>query len=401
VLPVVVGAIQVIGCRIAERGQPEALPLDAVAYLLLLAGPAALLVRRRWPLAALGVALAATVTYLVQGYPEGPLFLASIVALFTAVQRAHRPTVWALSAAAYLTFVALGHRSVGEYVVVGAWSAVAVVLAEAARVRGQHFAELARTRAEATRARQEQSRREASDERLRIARELHDVLGHHLSLINVRSGVALHLLDSKPEQAREALSAIKLASAEALREMRGVLAALQVRDESAPRSPAPGLAGVEALAEETRAAGIDVALHLEGEPVELPGELDRAAYRIIQEALTNVRRHAGPAAKATITIGYGDQILALRVENTGPNPPPSTSDEASGQASGQAADEASGRASGGASAEAPGVAWNGAGTGIPGMRERAAALGGTLTTEVLAGGGFRVAARLPLNPRLP
>src|SRR5439155_25583391 len=126
-------------------------------------------------------------------------------------------------------------------VTVGAWLVVALAFAEMIRVRTAHFAEMARTRAESARARAEQEKRQASEERLRIAQELHDVLGHHLSLINVQAGVGLHLMDERPEQARAALTAIKQASAEALREVRAVLGVLRADEERAPRAPGPSL----------------------------------------------------------------------------------------------------------------------------------------------------------------
>jgi len=191
------------------------------------------------------------------------------------------------------------------------------------------------------------------------------VLGHHLSLINVRAGVGLHLLDSQPDEARAALSAIKVASAEALHEVRGVLAALNPQTDAAPRSPAPGLADVDGLAADARAAGLPVSVRRHGPAVALPATVDRAAYRIVQEALTNVRRHAGPAAEATVDITYGGTVLNLRVEDTGtPAAPAPTRDDG--------------------------------GNGIPGMRERAAALGGSLTAGPRPGGGFRVDAVLPV-----
>jgi signal transduction histidine kinase len=385
-LAALVGAIQVVGTTWASGGQPDATHLDGLAYALLVAGPAALLLRRRAPLLALIVAVAATVAYALTDYPRGPFFVAALIALFGAVRRSRRQAVWAVVAAGYAGYLGLGwivprigamelaRPSLAHALVVGVWVGVALALAEAARVRGEYFAEIARTRAESARARSEQSRRQASEERLRIARELHDVLGHHLSLINVRAGVALHLIDSQPEQAREALGAIKQASAEALREVRGVLAALHPQDESAPRSPAPGLTDLDRLADEARAAGLPLTVHREGEPRPLPAEVDRAAYRIIQEALTNVRRHAGPAATATVVVGYGQRALALRVDDTGAGPPIPTT---------------------------PGGLDGDAANGIPGMRERAVALGGVLTTEALPGGGFRVDANLPLEPPAP
>ncbi len=217
------------------------------------------------------------------------------------------------------------------------WFVLALVLAEAIRVRSAHFAEMRRTMAERARARDEQERRQASEERLRIAQELHDVLGHHLSLINVQAGVGLHLMADNPDQARVALEAIKQASTEALGEVRAVLSALRPKDEKAPRAPAPSLAGLDALIAPEHTVII-------GEPRPLPPEVERAAYRIVQESLTNVRRHARPGAVATVTIDYGTSALLVRVADDGRGAPAS---EKSGE-----------------------------GTGIAGMRTRAEALGG-------------------------
>jgi signal transduction histidine kinase len=379
--PVLLAAIQVLGCTLAARNQPLATHLDWLGYLLLVAGPAALLVRRIQPLLGLVVGLAAALVYLAIGYPTGPFFLAALLLLFASARRSPRGLTQVVCAVAYGLYVALAFGpytvggqtlvkpSLGQYVVVGAWLAVALALAEASRFRGERVAEYARAQAEANRARREQTRRQASDERLQIARELHDVLGHHLSLINVRAGVGLHLIDSRPEEARAALDAIKTASAEALREVRGVLAALNPDDRrhaDAPLAPTPGLADVGSLAEDARAAGLPVNLDVTGEPADLPAAVDRAAYRIVQEALTNVRRHAGNEARATVAIDYTDDALRVRVDNDGAAPP------------------------GGVPAE---------GNGIPGMRERAAALGGTLTARPRPEGGFRVVATLPLTVR--
>ena len=375
-LPLLIAAIQVTGCLAASRGQGPANALDGLAFALLVGGPLALLWRRTHPVLTFAVVQVATVAYLVLDYPRGPFFVAAIVALFNAARHGHRVAAWIITGAGYLVYVLVtqfnlfigGHHlspdSLGEYVVIAAWTAVALAIAEVARTRTEHFAEVARTRAEAARARQEQARRQASDERLRIAQELHDVLGHHLSLINVRAGVALHLLDTKPEQARDALGAIKVASSEALREVRTVLATLN-GDQAPPRTPAPGLADVDGLAEDARGAGLTVHLRRTGPSEEVPGDVGRATYRIVQEALTNVRRHAGPTPTVDIDLNVGPDELRVRVDDSGVGAVPSTSD----------------------------------GNGIPGMRERAAALGGTLVADARPGGGFRVEARLPLRTR--
>jgi signal transduction histidine kinase len=376
--PLLVAAIQVTGCLLASQGQPAATHLDGLGYALLVAGPAALVWRRSQPVLTFALVQIATVGYLVLGYPNGPFFLAALLALFRTVRVGHRVAAWVMTGTGYMAYVlatqdavVIGGRStvpasLGQYVVVAAWTAVALAIAEVTRIRTENFEEMARARAESARARQEQARRQASDERLRIAQELHDVLGHHLSLINVRAGVALHLLDTRPEQAREALGAIKQASAEALREVRTVLSTLNPDDTTPPRSPAPVLADVDRLVKDATDAGL--AVHIErtgtsgGGVRPLPAEVERAAYRIVQEALTNVRRHAGPVASVTVVLGYAPDELLVRVEDTGSGSESSTSE----------------------------------GNGIPGMRERAAALGGTLVAEPRSSGGFRVEAHLPL-----
>jgi signal transduction histidine kinase len=376
--PLMVAVIQIVGTAWAARSGGSA--LDAFAIAALLIGPAALVARRRLPLTALVVTLTVAVVYQVSDHPHGPIFLSVVVAVFGAAHRVRRETVWAVVSAGYLGFVTLvvaAHRGVArvfgiglsrpsaaECVAVGLVLAVAVTLAEAARVRAEHFREMGRVRAAADQARKEQARRQASDERLRIAQELHDVLGHHLSLINVRAGVALHLLDSQPDQTREALEAIKQASAEALREVRGVLATLSPdQPEPAPRTPTQGIADLADLVATARAAGLPVSLESTGTPRPVPPDLDRAVYRVAQEALTNIRRHAGAGARGTIRLEWADETLRLVITNTG---------------------------------TAGSVPTDAAGNGIPGMRERATALGGTLHAGLTVN-GFEVRATLPIR----
>jgi signal transduction histidine kinase len=196
---------------------------------------------------------------------------------------------------------------------------------------------------------------------MRIARELHDVLAHNISLINVQAGVALHLMDEQPGQSRSALAAIKQASNDALGELRSVLDVLRQGDEAPPRAPASGLAQLDSLVAGAGATGLEVRTRVEGTPRPLPAGTDLAAFRIVQESLTNVTRHAGPAT-ATVLVRYGDD-LTVQVDDDGRGP------EAAG----------------------------GPGNGIRGMRERVAALGGELTTGPRPDGGFRVLARLPLD----
>jgi signal transduction histidine kinase len=351
-LALLVGLIQVVGTRV------EAGHVPGPAYLLLLAGPLALLFRARHRVPVVAVTVAVTLAYLVLGYPYGPVVLAPLVAVLGALRAGYRAPVWGIVLAGYVVDVVLGRlpgvhlrapgvvHSLLMLFVIG----VVFLVGEAARVQSRYLTEFARARAE-------QQRRQASEERLRIAQELHDVLGHHLSLINVQAGVGLHLMDEQPEQARTALVAIKDASAEALREVRSVLGILRSEDESAPRTPAPSLANLPSLVEDAGATA-----SVDGPARELPAEVDRAAYRIAQEALTNVRRHAGPGATAAVLIGYDPDALTVRVRDDGVGGPPVED-----------------------------------GNGIAGMRARAAALGGTLTAGPADGGGYLVEARLPLK----
>ncbi len=339
--------------------------MDVVAYALLAAGPAALVVRRRLPSVALTLAFAATLAYALLGYARGPIFLALIIAFFTAVLKERRGFAWTVLALGYGAFLFLPHwagqeRAPSLAVAVGlaAWLLLLAAAAEGLRARRRRAIEEARNR-------DEEARRRASEERLQIARELHDVLAHNISLINVQAGVALHLIDERPEQARSALATIKDASRETLREMRSVLGALRRVDEDLPRSPTPSLARIEDLIAKAEASGLQARVKVDGRVRKLPAGTDLAAFRIIQEALTNVARHSG-RTEARVRISYGDDELLVQVDDDG-------------------------LVTGPASASA-----SGGGNGIPGMRERAAALGGTLRAGIRPGGGFRVHARLPL-----
>jgi signal transduction histidine kinase len=349
--------------------------LGLLAHLLLVAGPIALGLRRRAPILALVIAGAASIGFGLLTEPHWTYAVAPVVALFSLSRKGRQRQAVVAAAVGYVAYVGVlgvfpGPLGVAEparielrdAVLLGAALALTVVLGAAAKVRSEHYAEMVKVQAERARAREEQERRQASEERLRIARELHDVLGHHLSLINVQAGVGLHLMDNRPEQAREALTAIKTASAEALREVRAVLGVLRPEEEAAPRQPALGL---DRLADLTADAGLEVTTTITGERRPLPAEVDRAAYRIVQEALTNVRRHAAPGAKATITIAYAEAELRLSISNDGVADPDSEPDDDRG-------------------------------SGITGMRARAESLGGKLTAAPRPEGGFEVTACLPV-----
>jgi signal transduction histidine kinase len=230
-----------------------------------------------------------------------------------------------------------------------------------------HAARLEERTAELERAREELARRAVVEERLRLARELHDVVAHAMSVIAVQSGVGAHVADSRPEEVGKALAAIEATSRSALTELRRLLGVLRQDGEpQASLAPVPGLADLDALLAEVAKAGLAVKLRVQGRPAPLPAGLDLSAYRIVQEALTNVVKHAGPA-RAQVVVGYGDHEVRVEVTDDGRGAATSASD---------------GRA--------------GTGHGLIGMRERVAAFGGDLEVGPRPGGGFRVAARLPL-----
>jgi signal transduction histidine kinase len=366
-----VGVPQVLFTYIATRHNTGRRDLDALAFALLVLGPVALAWRRRHPVPVLAVNLAATEAYYLLGYRWGPVFLSLAVAFWVTLTAGHRLPAWIAAAVGYGAYFGLAFLvgwgpppTVTQAVAVAAWLLLVVVAAEVGRARREQAAEVVRTR-------EEEARRRASEERLRIARELHDVVAHSISLINVQASTALHLIDERPEQARTALAAIKQASKEALGELRSVVDVLRQSDEAPPRAPAPSLARLEELVSGVRAAGLEVLTKVEGDQRPLPAPVDLAAFRIVQEALTNVHRHAG-AATATVHVAYGKRDLTVRVD-----------------------DDGRGGASGGRGASSDGT--SGGGAGIPGMRERVAALGGELEAGPRGEGGFRVLARLPLD----
>jgi signal transduction histidine kinase len=362
------GVVQVLLTLGASRNQPDRQSLDLLAFLLLAAGPVALLWRRRSPVGVLAVVMASNVLYFGLGYPYGPVWLALIVAFWTAVTGGARRAAWItafVGLAAYYALAALLDRvppaTAAPIAAHLGWLLLVLAVAEVALAVRQRRQAAERTRAE-------EERRRAGEERMRIARELHDVLAHNISLINVQAGVALHLMDEQPGQSRSALVAIKQASNDALGELRSVLDILRQGDEAPPRAPASGLASLDRLVAGAEATGLPVSTRVEGTPRPLPAGTDLAAFRIVQESLTNVTRHAGPAS-ATVLVRYGDKDLTVQVDDNGKgSEPPSAADGSLRP-----------------------------GRGLVGMRERVAALGGELTTGPRPGGGFRVRARLPLD----
>jgi len=374
-LPLALLAVQlVVAATIEGRWQlfSPTRSFGPVDWALLVVGPVALVARRRHPVLVLWVTFAATLS------PSGTglTHLSFLVAFFLAVTAGERLPAFLALAFTFVWTIWLAPLAYGYAVPapidalgLAGWLLAVAIAAEATRIRGE--------RAAATRAnRQIDQRRQRSEERLRIAREVHDVIGHNISLINVQASMGLDLMDSQPEQARAALSAIKSVSKEALEELRTMLTTLRQDDDVAPRAPAPGLDRLPELIELTRAAGLTVEVEVTGKAPPLPAAVHLAAYRIVQESLTNVTRHAG-RARVTVRVTYGDAAVGLEIDDDGAVP-----------------------AGGGPSGAGPagGNHATGTGSGITGMRERAAALGGDLSAGFRRGGGFRVSARLPVRP---
>ncbi|MFF3321934.1 sensor histidine kinase [Streptomyces sp. NPDC002889] len=342
--------------------------------LLILVAAGALVFRRRHPMAVLVVTAGVSVVELVAGDPAAPVAMSAVIALYTVASRTDRPTTWrvGLLTMGVLTGAAMffgsGPWYTQENLGLFAWTGMAAAAGDAVRSR-RAFIDAIRERAErAERTREEEARRRVAEERLRIARDLHDVVAHHIALVNVQAGVAAHVMDKRPDQAKEALAHVREASRSALDELRATVGLLrQSGDPEAPTAPAPGLAVLDELVTTFRQAGLPVEVARADDGVTPPAAVDLAAYRIVQEALTNVQKHAGAEAKAEVSVVRVGSTLEVTVLDNG--------------------------------AEAEQSSTDGGGHGLLGMRERVTALGGRLSAGPRYGGGFRIQAILPLKTR--
>jgi signal transduction histidine kinase len=329
-----------------------------------------LLFRSRQPLPSLTVVLVASTVQFQLGAGDMPQSWFAFLLCFYSVA-AHEEMRQALVGAG-LTAVAVLATDVTKLVagepiedVVTVWFFLGGVFGFGRWLRGRrHESELVRQKAELLESRREEvERAAAAEERSRIARELHDLVAHNMSVIVLQAQGASRVLERDPTAARSALSAIENSGRQGLEELRRLLGLLRTEDEDAPLDPQPGLRNLTAFVEQVRAAGLPVELKLEGEWASLPPSLDLSAYRIVQEALTNALRHAGPA-HATVTVSRHSGDLEVEIVDDGP----------------------------GAASEA------GSQLGLVGMRERVNVYGGTLETGRRPEGGFRVRARLPIEP---
>jgi len=360
------GVVLVAGSVTAEiRQVPPRRPLDLLGWsiigLVFLAVP----LRRRWPRLTLVGAAAATGLFLAIGYPYGPVFF--VVAIVGYSLAAHSPPREAglglLGAVAILAVTQIqvrpADRLAGQLAVLllasAVWLGIPAWLGFTVQLWRRHAAEVRDRRRRSELAEQEQAERAAMAERLRLSREVHDIVAHSLSMISLRAGAALHVIARQPAEAEAALRSIRESSGAALRELRQAVASLR---EAAPTA---GAADLTALVERVSGDQVKVTLDVEGEQRALPAEVDGCLYRIAQESLTNVVRHAG-APTAQVRLRYADDAVALEVTDNGSGVPTG----------------------------APG-----AGHGIAGMRERAEELGGFIEAGAGPAGGFRVYAWLP------
>lgn len=367
---VVVGTT--ITANIGETASPH-----PVAYALALVLGALMFIRRRWPVGTLVATTAVLLAYYTSSFPPVGLAVPVAAALYSAAEQGRLR--WAVGASAALLVISTAARVregddlaylLGyEFVVSAALMASVVALGDAVRSRRRWRAELRRQARAAELEREREAARRVEQERVRVARDLHDLLAHTVSVISLHADVAREALVDDPETARRSLVAVRAACGDVVRELRATVRALRAADD---RGPLPGLDRLDDLVASARAAGLDVRVEVTGPRTPLPAVADAAAYRVVQESLSNVLRHAD-ARVVRIGLRYAGDGLRLSIR-----------DDGRGQ-------NGHGQNGGGQS----GGGQNGGGWGIVGMRERLALLGGTLRTDTPPGGGFLVEAEFP------
>lgn len=364
-----------------QQGDNGSRQLDWLGWGLLAVAVLALAARRHWPAVVLLVTTAAIAISVALGYPTGPIWATPLIALYSTAATGRRrlallaggalaavPVVWRL--------LDPGAGSPAEVGVTVLLVALAVATGEVTRGRRDYLAEAERRAAEAERTLQEATRRRANEERLRLARDLHDVTAHTIAVIAIQASVADEALDgceTCPEPAMQAVRAIRAASREAMAELKATVTML--REGAVPRGPLPGMDQLEELAGMATGAGVRVELAVTGTARPLPPAVDLTAYRIVQESLTNVLRHAR-ATNATVRVCYQPDAVEVEIGDDGRGSEPAR----------------------GAPGIPPGVPATGAaGHGLAVMAERAAAVGGRLEAGPGPARGFRVHAWLPLD----
>ncbi|MGW2178561.1 sensor histidine kinase [Streptomyces sp. NPDC001732] len=366
-------------------GTPESGVARVAALPIVLGLCVVVALRRRAPEKMLLLAIAMGVAQLVTGFGPGPANFSLLVIVFTVATVGKR---WASRLALVCSLGAAGlaqlrwHGQVRPsswveevfvVVVLTVPFVLAWVLGDSMRTRRAYFSQLEERAARLEREREAQSKVAVAAERARIARELHDVVAHNVSVMVVQADGAAYVMEAAPDQAKQALETISSTGRQALAEMRRLLGVLRTGDtkESGEYVPQPDVEQIEELIEQVRQTGLPVDFKVEGTPRPLPSGVELTAYRIVQEALTNTRKHGGPDAGASVRLVYFDDGLGLLVEDDGRGAAHELYED------------------GGA---------DGAGHGMIGMRERVGMVGGTLDAGPRPGGGFRISALLPLKP---
>jgi len=350
----------------ASAPEPQTRAPDVTLYGLLVLGCIPYVWRRRAPLLVLLLASLPVLAIIGLGYSSAVIGSGLFLLAYTVAARcsARTTTLAGCYVAVVLAVVfstAPNRMPLAELATNAALFVGALGLGRGAQMRLRNAGLLAERAELAERAREEEAARAVSEERLRISRELHDVVGHTMGVIALQAGVGAHVIDTDRDEAKAALVSIAETSRSALAEIRQVLGALRTGKDLTPVRPAPGLAALEDLVGELAAAGLPVCVHISGDPVGVPAGVDMTAYRVVQESLTNVLRHAGPAT-ADVRVAYQPGAVVIEVVDDGQGP---TAPAATG------------------------------GQGQIGMRERVAVWGGTLEAGPRSDGGYRVAARLP------
>ncbi|WP_433053076.1 sensor histidine kinase [Dactylosporangium sp. CS-033363] len=418
-MDLLIGIVVGVVVLVTTHGSPTGMPIEPAALAAVLVACAALALRRRHPFAAFLVSSIAAEVYLIVNHSStnGTMILAApLIALYTVAESQSRRRALAIGVLAVLAFAGL-HMLVkpsswlgAENLALAALGGLAVAAGDGARSRREYLAGVEDRARLAEQEHEAEALRRVTEERLRIARDLHDAVGHQLALITVQAGVASQLLDSSPARAREALVHVRRAGRTALDELSDTIGLLRRADEPAlPLDPLPGLAGLPSLVAAHRAAGqsitvvgpadggveLPVVTHRAAEEAiagagpgvggaEVPAAVDLTAYRVFQEALTNACKHA-PGAPIRLSVSYEPQFLHVRVDN-GPAPPAGEPNLglAARRAAGPEVEPHDGFGAG-----------RMGGLGLVGMRERVLALGGSLTAGPRPDGGYRVDARLP------
>ncbi len=367
---ILLSASVIAGLNVEAAGSER--ELGGLGWTLMILATIPVALRRTWPIHAMWAIIVATVPFWVLDYSDDPLGPSLLIAIYSVAAHVERPASLRHGAAGIA--VVLGVGTVGVLIPEEdlPWFALpaflvmfgtAWIIGDNLRTRRAYTLELERAAARTEAQRDAEAKRAVAEERTRIARELHDVVAHSMSVMVVQAGAARRVLDTDPQRAVDALTAIESTGRESLNEMRRILGVLRSDDDTAELTPSPTLHDLARLVEQYEKAGLPVAVTVEGDASELPQSLGLSAYRVLQEGLTNTLKHAGPAS-AAVRLVYLPDKLEVHVSDDGR----------------------------GASAFK-----SGAGQGLVGMRERVEAFGGTLEAGPRTGGGFEVSADFPIG----